>query len=101
VNQDNDLTDNDPTSYLANTNHNGRRLIGLPILTPVVVGGSADGYVLGYGSFLLISNGNPSNYYTAGTGNDPFCAVYAGPYCQGCTGTGGGGAGYYKIKLVQ
>jgi Flp pilus assembly protein TadG len=101
VNQDNDLTDNDPTSYQNNVTDNGRRRIALPIVTPTVSGGSAAGYVLGYGSFLLISNGNPSNYYTAGNGNDPFCAVYAGPYCQGCTGTGGGSVGYYKIKLVQ
>jgi hypothetical protein len=101
VNQDNDLTDNNPTSYQNNATHNGRRLIALPIVTPVVVGGNPDGYVLGYGSFLLESNGSPSNYYAAGNGNDPFCAVYAGPYCQSCTGTGGGNAGYYKIKLVQ
>ena len=101
VNQDNNLTDNNPTAYQNSSTHNGRRLIALPILTPVVVAGSADGYVLGYGSFLLESNGSPSNYYTAGNGNDAFCAIYAGPYCQGCTGTGGGNAGYYKIKLVQ
>ena len=101
VNQDNDLTDNAPTDYLNNSVHNGRRLIALPIVTPVTVGGVANGYVLGYGAFLLISNGNPSNYYASGTGNNPYCAVYAGPYCQGCTGTGGGSAGYYKLKLVQ
>jgi Flp pilus assembly protein TadG len=101
TNQDNNLTDNNPTAYQNSATHNGRRLIALPIVTPVVAGGNAAGLVLGYGSFLLESNGSPSNYYTAGNGNDPFCAIYAGPYCQGCTGTGGGNAGYYKIKLVQ
>ena len=64
---------------------------------------TAEGYVLGYGNFLLISNTHsPSNYYAAGNGNDPFCAVYAGPYTQGGTDPGGNGvAGYYNVKLVQ
>lgn len=101
TNEDGDLTDNTPSSYLANTSHNGRRLIALPILTPVQVNGSAEGDVLGYGAFLLLSNGNPSNFYTAGNGNDPFCAVYVGGYVQGGTGPGAGNAGYYKVKLVQ
>jgi hypothetical protein len=74
----------------------------LPVVTATNVGGTAEGYVLGYGAFLLLSNGNPSNQYSAGNGNDPFCAVYAGPYTQGGSNSGGTGtAGYYKVKLVQ
>jgi hypothetical protein len=102
VNEDGDVVDNDPTAYQDSSTHNGRRLIGLPVVTPTTVGGSAAGYVLGYGSFLLISNGNPSNYYAAGNGNDPFCAIYVGGYVQGSGSPGGSGtAGYFKVKLVQ
>ena len=61
--------------------------------------------MLGYGSFLLISNasgGHASNYYASGNGNDPFCAVYVGSgYVQGGGPGGGGTAGYFKVKLVQ
>lgn len=101
VNEDGDLADNTPSSYLANTSHNGRRLIALPVVTPVQVNGTPEGFVLGYGAFLLLSNGNPSNFYSAGNGNDPFCAVYVGGYVQGGSGPGAGNAGYYKVKLVQ
>ena len=101
VNEDGDITDNYP-DYLSSSTRNGRRLIGVPVVTPTTVGGSAEGQVLGYGSFLLLSNGNPSNYYAAGNGNDPFCAVYVGGYTQGGTGPAAGGAGgYFKVKLVQ
>jgi hypothetical protein len=102
VNEDRDLTDNDPTAYQDSSTHNGRRLIGLPVVTPTNVGGTAEGYVLGYGAFLLISNGNPSNFYASGSGNEPYCAIYAGGYVQGGSGPGGSGtAGYFKVKLVQ
>jgi hypothetical protein len=101
VNEDGDSTDNTSSSYMSNTAHNGRRLLALPVVTPVNVGNTAEGYVLGYASFLLLSNGSPSNFYASGNGNDPFCAVYVGPYVQGGTGNGGGAAGYYKVKLVQ
>ena len=102
VNQDGDIIDNVPSNYLASDSHNGRRLLALPIVTPVTVGGNPEGQVLAYAAFLLLSNGNPSNYYSAGSGNDPFCAVYVGPYTQNSTNPGGSGtAGYYKVKLVQ
>lgn len=102
VNQDFDLSDNIPSAYLNNSSHNGRRLMAVPVVTPVSVGGVAEGYTLAFASFLLLSNGSPSNYYAAGNGNDPFCAVYVGPYVQSATGIGASGqAGYYKVKLVQ
>ena len=101
VNEDGDLLDNTPSTYQTSSTANGRRLIGLPIMTPVNVNNTAEGYVLGYGNFLLISNGSPSNYYSSGNGNDPFCAIYVGGYTQGGLGGGSGTAGFYKVKLVQ
>jgi len=100
VNQDGDVVDNTPSDYLASSTKNFRRVIGLPVVTPTTVGGTAEGLVLGYGSFLLISNGDPSNYYAAGTGNDPFCAVYMGAYTQNGA-SGGTSAGFFKVRLVQ
>lgn len=103
VNEDGYLADNSVTNYGASPLHNGRRLLAVPIVTPVAPGGTPEGYVLGYGNFLLeVNNHNPSDYYTAGGGNDPFCAIYYGPYVQGGTDPGGNGsAGYYKVRLVQ
>jgi Flp pilus assembly protein TadG len=100
VNEDGDIIDNTATAYFTSDTKNLRRLIALPIVTPVLVGGVAEGYVLQYGSFLLLSNGSPSNYYASGSGNDPFCAVYVGGYTQGGS-SGSGKAGYYQAKLVQ
>lgn len=100
VNQDGNLLDNDPAAYLASSTKNLRRLIALAIVTPVQVGGAAESYVLGYGSFLLMSDGNPSRFYERSSGNEPFCAVYIGGYTQGGT-SGSGTAGYYKVKLVE
>ena len=100
VNEDGDLLDNTPSTYLASSTANLRRLLAVPVVTPTVVNGSAVGYVLGYAAFLLMSNGNPSNYYAAGSGNDPFCAVYVGGYTLGGT-SGSGSAGFYQVKLVQ
>jgi len=102
VNEDGDVIDNVPADYQSSSTHNGRRLIGLPVVTPTTDASGAAGYVLGYGSFLLISNNNPSNYYASGNGNDPFCAIYVGGYLQGGSGPGGSDtAGYFKVKLVQ
>ncbi len=101
VSEDGDITDNTPSTYLANTAHNGRRMFALPIVTPTQVSNVAEGYVLGYGNFLLLSDGNnPSTFYK-GVGNGAFCAVYMGGYVQAGTGPGGGNAGYYKVKLIQ
>lgn len=105
VNQDVNLTDNtvgDPTT--SNTyygdNHNGRRLLPVPIVDPL---DPTHTKVLGFGQFLLLSNGK-SDYYKKNTnGNDPFCAIYAGNYLIGGTGSGAGGGttGAMRVKLVQ
>ena len=98
--QDTDTSDNTVAAYLA-ANHNGRRLIPAPIVDPL---DPTRTNVTGYGQFLLLANGpGTSNYYTKTTnGNDPYCAIYAGPYNLGSTGPGAGGTtGASRVKLVQ
>ncbi len=98
--QDTNTTDNTVGAYLASI-HNGRRLLPAPIVDPV---DPTHTNVIGYGQYLLLANGpGTSNYYTKTTnGNDPFCALYAGPYNVGSTGPGAGGTtGASRVKLVQ
>jgi Flp pilus assembly protein TadG len=92
---------NDVSSYLTNVNRNGRRLMLVPIVNPV---NSTTTTVLGWGLVMLYSNGNSSNYYNHdANGNDPFCALYVGPYNVGSEDPGGAisGTGAYRVKLVQ
>lgn len=98
--QDVNTSDNTVPFYLQNV-HNGRRLLPVPIVDPM---DPTHTMVIGYGQFLLIANGpGPSNYYTHVTnGNDPFCAIYAGPYNLGSVRPGVGGmTGATRVKLVQ
>ena len=98
--QDNNTTDNTAAAYLANP-HNGRRLLPVPIVDPF---DPTTTTVIGYGQFLLLANGpGVSNYYTKTTnGNDPFCAIYVGPYNVGSIGPGAGSStGATRVKLVQ
>lgn len=100
VNEDNSITTNEVDDYLADKTHNNRRLMAVPIVDPTSVTTTT---VIGYGQFLLISNaGSSSNYYVKGTnGNDPFCAIYAGPYdIAGLVGAGGS-SGATVVKLIQ
>jgi hypothetical protein len=95
-------TDNMPstvTTYQSGI-RNGRRLLPVPVVLPST---STNTSVVGYGAFLLYSNGAASNFYkTMTNGNDAFCALYAGPYQVGGIGTGGGGTtGATYVKLVQ
>ena len=96
--------------YLANSSHNGRRLMPLPMVYP----NSTGSQVVGYGQFLLISNisasGGTSDYYAKGdggitsngTGNDPYCAIYAGAWVMGATNGGvGSTSGGGRVRLVQ
>jgi Putative Flp pilus-assembly TadE/G-like len=90
------------TTYLANSSHNGRRLMPVPMVYP----NSTGSQVVGYGMFLLESNvtsaGSSSSYYAAGTGNDPYCAIFAGPWVMGATNGGvGGSGGGSRVRLVQ
>lgn len=95
-----DTTDNTVSGYFAAV-HNGRRLLGVPIVDPM---SSSQTNVIGYGQFLLLANGpGVSTYYAKGTnGNDPYCAIYTGTYNVGGTGPGTGGtSGASRVKLVQ
>jgi Flp pilus assembly protein TadG len=98
--QDVNTTDNTVDGYLSHP-HNGRRLIPVPIVNPTDPFTTT---VIGYGQFLLLANGpGVSNYYARTTnGNDPFCAIYAGPYNVGGIGPGAGGAtGATYVRLVE
>jgi hypothetical protein len=104
VNQDIEFTSNTvgtPTTsgtYLG-LDHNGRRLLPVPIVDPT---DPTHTTVLGFGQFLLYSNGSGSDYYKKNTnGNDAFCAMYAGPYQIGSTSPGASGSSATRLKLVQ
>lgn len=95
--EDTDLTDNTVAGYLAAT-HNGRRLLAMPIVDPL---SPNDTNVIGYGQFLLYVNNNQNYYQKTVNGNGGFCAIYAGPYNVGSTGTGTGASSATQVKLVQ
>jgi Flp pilus assembly protein TadG len=99
VSQDVNTSDNTVSGYLAAT-HNGRRLLAVPVVDPTSPSTTT---VIGYGVFLLYADGQPSHYYKSNaTGNEPYCALYAGTYNIGGTGPGAGGAtGATRVKLVQ
>jgi Flp pilus assembly protein TadG len=90
------------STYLANSSHNGRRLMPVPMVYPNGTGSQ----VVGYGMFLLESDqssaGGTSGYYAAGKGNDPYCAIFAGPWVMGGSNGGvGGSGGGSRVRLVQ
>jgi Flp pilus assembly protein TadG len=98
--QDLNTTDNVVSAYLAST-HNGRRLVPVPFVDPI---DKTRTEVIGFGQFLLLANGpGTSNYYVKNTtGNDPYCAIYAGSFNIGSIGPGAGGStGASWVKLVQ
>jgi len=100
-NEDAYQTDNVVANYLASSTHNGRRLMLVPIVDPTAVGTST---ILGFGQFMLYTNGVPSNYYKHNSnGNDPYCAVYVGPFVLNADNPGGatGGTGAYQVTLVE
>lgn len=84
--------------------HNGRRLMPMPIVYPDVSEDMSP--VVGYGLFLLETNqsaaGGTSTYYKDGQGNDPYCAIYAGPWNMGSTNGGvSSSGGATRVRLVQ
>jgi Flp pilus assembly protein TadG len=97
--------------YLANSSRNGRRLMPVPMVFP----NSTGNQVVGYGLYLLMTNisaTGTSNFYdkgdggvtSNGQGNDPYCAIYAGPWILGSTNGGvttstSGGGG--RVRLIQ
>jgi len=98
--QDGDTVHNTYASYVASPTHNGRRLIAIALVNPVDPSHSS---VIGFGQFLLMANGSPSDYYDRNTkGNDPYCALYVGPYNIGSTSPGAGGStGASVVRLVE
>lgn len=98
--QDADTSDNTVNSYLASSHHNGRRLLPVAIVNPV---DATHTNVLGFGQFLLLADGAPSDYYKKnGNGNSPYCALYVGPYNIGSTNPGtGGSTGASSVRLVE
>ena len=100
ANQDTDTLDGTPATYLASTSHNGRRLLPVAVVDPV---DPSHTNVIGFGVFLLLTNGTPSNYYKKNTnGNSPYCALYVGPYHIGSAGAGTGSAtGATTSQIVQ
>jgi Flp pilus assembly protein TadG len=98
--QDGNTSDNDVPDYLSSSTHNGRRLLPVAIVDPV---DPAHTNVIGFGQFLLLTNGSPSDYYKKnGNGNSPYCAIYAGPYNIGSGGPGTGGTtGASTARLVE
>jgi|SwirhisoilCB2_FD_contig_41_3261927_length_1431_multi_4_in_0_out_0_1 Flp pilus assembly protein TadG len=84
--------------------HNGRRMLPVPIVYPDV--GENMSPVVGYGVYLLETNqttaGGTSTYYKDGNGNDPYCAIYAGPWNMGSTNGGvSSSGGATRVRLVQ
>ena len=84
--------------------HNGRRLMPVPIVYPDVNENMSP--VVGYGLYLLESNqtsaGGTSTFYKDGNGNDPYCAIYAGPWNMGSTNGGvSSSGGATRVRLVQ
>lgn len=101
TNQDADQVSATPVAYQGSTTHNGRRILLVPVVKP----NNADvTEVLGFAAVLIYSNDAvSSNYYRNTTnGNDPFCAVYMGPYVIGSPNAGGAtsGTGAYRARLV-
>jgi Flp pilus assembly protein TadG len=91
----------DVSTYLADGNHDGRRLLTVPIVYP---DSPTQTGVRGFGIFMLLSNGNNTNFYKQNTnGNDAFCAVYVGAYTVGSNDAGGAtsGSGAYQVTLVE
>ncbi len=100
VRSDLDNSTNSTTTYMADSTHNGRRIMIVPIVDPKT---PSQTIVLGFGAFLLQTNGSTSDYYQKSTnGNDPYCAIYIGPYTMGSNDKGGatGGSGAYYVSLV-
>ena len=99
VQQDQENSTNSGSTYLASPTHNGRRFMVVPIVEPK---NPNQTLVDGWGLFLLETNGSNSNFYKSGNGNDPYCAVYVGPYTMGSNDKGGAtsGSGAYYVTLV-
>jgi Flp pilus assembly protein TadG len=109
VNHDTDSTDKTWSLYntaLGNKTANGERLLTVPVLNPTSTTVTT---VVGYGLYLLETNAKvtggtltPSDLYTKLTGNDAWCAIYAGYIDFGSINPAvGGTTGAAQVMLVQ
>jgi len=109
------------SDYFFNDNPlgNGRRTFLVPVVYPGCAnyntttqtcgstGTTTSTAVIGWGEFLLYSKGTSGNstwYKDNLQGNDPFCAIYVGPWTGpegNGSGSSSGGSGAYRVKLVQ
>lgn len=92
--QDTNTTDNTRDAYYRNP-HNNRRIVAALINNGVLVNGNQF-TAIQMGGFLLKTTGLYGN-----GGNQSWCAIYLGPYCQGCKGMPGGSSGGFVIRLLQ
>ncbi len=91
IDQDGDTTDDTYASYIANSAHNGERIVYMPIQSEV------DGTVLGFGTFLLLDDNSYDH-----TGSSKWCAIFIGAGVPDSTSMGANTtAGVYQVKLVQ
>jgi Flp pilus assembly protein TadG len=86
---------------VANGTANRRRFLTAPVVWPVTY--SVQTAVAGYGLFLLeTDNTNTSQWYEKDTtGNDAYCAIYAGPPVLGSGVGGSSSPGAYVVKLIS
>ena len=90
-NQDPDQSSLTAAAYKSSPNHNGRRLVVMPITN------YNNGIALGFASFLVMPAGNYDH-----TGNGAWCAIYVGSWSQNQQEGGASAtAGAFLIKLVQ
>jgi hypothetical protein len=115
VNHDTDSLDKTWAAYSAALNSqpptaNGQRLLTVPILLPTANNSPPNTTtVVGYGLYMLETNAKitggtlvASDLYKKLTGNDAWCAIYAGNIDFGSITTGvGGTTGAAQVMLVQ
>jgi Flp pilus assembly protein TadG len=75
--------------------HNNRRVVACLINDGNVVN-TNQFRAIEIGAFLLL----PGSTYGSG-GNQGWCALYLGPYCQGCLGSAAGSSGAYVVRLLS
>jgi hypothetical protein len=94
ISQDTNQTAMTAEAYFA-VAHNNRRVVACLINDGSVVNGNQF-RAIEIGSFLLL----PGSTYGSG-GNQSWCAVYLGAFCQGCEGRAAGSSGAYVVRLLS
>jgi hypothetical protein len=86
---------------VASKTANRRRLLTAPVVWPVT--SAVQTTVAAYGLFLLeTDNTNASQWYQKDTtGNDAYCAIYAGPVVIGSGVGASSSPGAYMVQLIS